>query len=52
MLAAAANQLATLHASLHQKRVQILQSLRRLIVVRHQDFGLGNYVWKSGQAEL
>jgi hypothetical protein len=52
VLAAPANQLATLHASLHEKRVQILQSLRRLVVVGHQNFGLGDYVWKTGQAEL
>jgi hypothetical protein len=52
VLAAPANQLATLHASLHEKRVQILQSLRRLVVVGHQNFGLGDYVWKTRQAEL
>jgi hypothetical protein len=52
VLAAPTNQLATLHASLHKKRVQILQSLRRLIVVCHQNFGLRDHVWKTGQAEL
>jgi hypothetical protein len=52
VLAAPANQLATLHAGLHEKRVQILQSLRRLVVVGHQNFGLGDHVWKTGQAEL
>ena len=52
MLAAPANQLATLHASLHEKRVQILQSLRRLVIVRHQNFGLGDHIWQSRQAEL
>jgi hypothetical protein len=52
VLAAPANQLATLHTGLHEKRVQILQSLRRLVVVCHQDFSLGDHVWKTGQAEL
>jgi hypothetical protein len=52
VLAASTDQLATLHASLHEKRVQILQSLRRLVVVGHQNLGLGDYVWKTGQAEL
>jgi hypothetical protein len=52
MLAAPADQLATLHASLHEKRVQILQSLRRLVVVRHQNFGLRDHFWQSRQTEL
>jgi hypothetical protein len=52
VLAASTDQLATLHTGLHEKRVQILQSLRRLVVVGHQNFGLGDYVWKTGQAEL
>ena len=45
VLAAATHQLATLHARLHQKRVQILESLSRLVVVRHQNFGFGRLFW-------
>lgn len=45
VLAAATNQLATLHARLHQKRVQVLESLRRLVVFRDQNLGLGRLFW-------
>jgi hypothetical protein len=45
VLAAPANQFATLHARLHQQRVQILKRLRRLVVVRHQDFRFGCFLW-------
>ena len=45
VLAAAAHQLATLHARLHQKRVQVLESLRRLVVVRHQNLGFRRLFW-------
>ena len=45
VLAAATHQLATLYARLHQQCVQILESLRRLVVVRHQNFGFGRLFW-------
>jgi hypothetical protein len=45
VLAAATHQLATLHARLHQKRVQVLESLRRLVVFRDQNFGFGRLFW-------
>lgn len=45
VLAAATHQLATLHARLHQKRVQVLESLRRLVVFRNQNLGLGRLFW-------
>jgi hypothetical protein len=45
VLAAPTNQFATLHARLHQQRVQILKRLRRLVVVRHQNFRLGCFLW-------
>lgn len=48
VLAAPADQFATLHTSLHEKRVQILQSLRGLVVVGHQNVGLRDHVWKTG----
>ena len=45
VLAAATHQLATLHARLHQKCVQVLESLRRLVVLRDQNLGFGRLLW-------
>lgn len=52
MLTAAADQLAALHARIHEQRVQILQRLRRLAFLRHQVVWFRRWGWEGGEAEL
>lgn len=52
VLAAPANQLPTLHARLHEKRMQVLESLRGLALVRHQIVRFGCGFWEIGETEL
>lgn len=52
VLAAAAHQLATLHAGLHEKRVQVLERLRRLTLLSHHIIGFRCSFWQIGETKL